>query len=1138
MKKRNLSFLTLLFFSIFIGTVSAQQEVTGVITDNTGELLPGVTVVLKGTVTGVTSDFDGNYRIPVPNNTAVLVFSYLGMSTQEITVGNRSTVDVLLEGSSQELDEVVVTALGITRDKKSLGYAVSEVNGDDIDNVPQENALNALSGKVSGVAINNTGSPGSSVSMVIRGATSLSSDNQPLFVIDGVPVFNTLNNVGGVGRDNKVDYGNAISDINTDDIASMTVLKGASAAALYGSRAGNGVVLITTKSGKARKGLGVTINSSTVFDIPYRYLDTHTKYAAGSRPYTPDNFPTNEYGQIQISETASAWAGPALDQGINAIHWPYTAQELESGIPVARELRSHNNARNFFNTAITTTNNISIQDNTEKLNYRLSYNNLKNKGYIPNTDLNKHSINLNSSLKLNEAISISSSLNYTKTYSDNRPAGNRGANPIQAMYELAPHIDVRDLEQYWLPGFEGLFQNSPFEFGDDPTETEWNNPYYLANEVNNGFLRNRFYGNVRGDWQITDDFSAMVRYNFDEINEQRETKISNGYTNEINGAYGITDIFRNEINVDFLLSYKKKFDNWDFSVSFGGNQRKFSGTTVSNSTIDRGQGLLTPNLFTLSNIAPSNLDYRSSIQEKKVNSLYGLASIGFKDMFYLDVTGRNDWSSTLPDANNSYFYPSVSGSLLLNNAFDMGNQVSLVKLRAGYAEVGNDTDPYNLEPVLNSGGTWGNASLLSVPNDLLNAELRPESQSSWEVGADLAFFGNRLRLEGTYYESDNRDQIFPVNNPISSGYDTKFINAGLLSSKGVEGGLSGAIVANTNWNWDMGFVFTKNRTRVIELAEGMTSITLWTDARGGAITWLGEEIGNIVDAKMIRVEDPNSPYFGWPIIDDEGFESSDRNRDDEDGNRVAPIIGNFNPDFNIGMTTSVSFKNWSLSMNFDWRKGGQFVSQTHRYGESDMHTQRWLDKLHNLNEVGDLPTYLQENADQFLSPDSDEFYVLVGGPKAEEGGFPVDDGGITLNDGVFMPGVQGDYDDDGNFVATAENLGGEGTVYTRYQDHYGWDFTRTATFDSDFIKLREISLSYAIPSRSLQNIGIQNMSISLFSRNLILWTKADIGIDPEMAFQPESDTQGRSGIQFKQGIERFNVNPWAVPIGFKLNLSF
>ncbi|NNE76557.1 MAG: SusC/RagA family TonB-linked outer membrane protein, partial [Pricia sp.] len=538
MKKRNLQWLAFFLLSMFCSRAHSQQEVEGVVSSVDGDLLPGVSVVLKGTITGVTTDFDGNYSIQVPGEDAVLVFSYIGMTTKEITVGNRTEINVTLEPSSEELDEVVVTALGISREKKSLGYAVSEVDGDAIDNVPQENALNALSGKISGVAINSTGAPGSSVSMVIRGSTSLSSDNQPLFVIDGVPVFNSLNNVGGVGRDNRVDYGNAISDINTDDIASMTVLKGASAAALYGSRAGNGVVLITTKSGKAQKGLGVTINSSTVFDIPYRYLDTHRKYAAGSRPYTADNFPANEYGAPIVGETSSAWAGIPLDQGIRAIHWPYSAQEIASGVPVARELRSYDNPRNFFNTAITTTNNISIQDNTEKLNYRLSYTNLQNKGFIPNTDLSRNSINLNSALKLHETFTVSSSLNYTKTASDNRPAGNRGANPIQAMYETAPHIDVRYLQDYWLPGYEGLRQNSPYAFGDDPTETEWNNPYFLANEVNNGFERNRLYGNVKADWQITDEFSAMVRYNFDEVNEIRETKMSNGYTGEINGAYG------------------------------------------------------------------------------------------------------------------------------------------------------------------------------------------------------------------------------------------------------------------------------------------------------------------------------------------------------------------------------------------------------------------------------------------------------------------------------------------------------------------------------------------------------------------------------------------------------------------------
>jgi TonB-linked SusC/RagA family outer membrane protein len=1116
--------------------IQVKRKIIGIVSDEFNLPIPGASVIIKGTNEGVTTDFNGKYSIEVPDNKAVLVFSYVGMSSQEVIVGGRATINIKMETTSESLDEVVVTALGISREKKSLGYAVSEINGDDLNKVPQENMLNALSGKVSGVAINSTGGPGSSVSMVIRGATSLTSDNQPLFVIDGVPLFNSLNNIGGIGSDNRVDYGNAISDINTDDIASVTVLKGASAAALYGSRAGNGVVLITTKSGKAKKGMGISISSNIVFDIPYKFLDTQTKYATGTRPYTSDNFPNNEYGSILINEGSSAWAGPALDQGIKAIHWPYTVEEISSGTPVPRELKSHKNAKNFFQTAITSTNNISIQDNTEKLDYRLSFTSMNNKGFIPNTDLKRKSISSNSTLAVSNSVKVSSSLNYTKSSSNNRPAGNRGANPIQAMYEIGPQIDIRDLKDYWLPGFEGSVQNSPYTFGEDPTVTNWNNPYFLAYEVNNGFERNRIYGNVRADWQISKELSFMARYNYDEMNELRETKISSGYTNELNGAYGLVNIDQNEGNADFLLNYKKKISNFDFSISGGGNMMKRYSSNVMNATKSSGQGLIIPNLFTLTNIAPANLDFSSYISEKEIKSFYGLASIGFKNMLYVDVTARNDWSSTLPKGNNSYFYPSVSTSVLVHNMVNLGSNVSLVKLRGDYAEVGNDTNPYNLVPTLSTNGSWDTATLLSESGTLLNSDLKPESQSSWEVGGDFAFFKNRLRFDATYYHSNNKDQIFAVDIPSSTGYGKKFINAGLISSKGIEAGLSGSIITSNDWSWDMGFVFTRNRTKIVELAEGMDFLQLWGDARGGAYTWVGEEIGNIIDRKMVRVEDPNSPYNGWPIIDDSGFEDSDSSLQDENGNRVAPIIGNFNPDFNIGMTTTMSYKNWTLSMNFDWRKGGQFVSQTHRYGESDMHTERWLDKMHNFSDVADLPTYLKQNQDQYLSPNG-EFYVLVGGPTASQGGYAVEDGGITLSDGVFMPGVQGSYDSDGNFVATQENLGGEGTVYNSYYDHYGWNFGRTAIFDSDYIKLREISISYNIPSAKLKKMGIQNLSVSLFSRNIILWTKAGIGIDPEQAFQPESSAQA-SGIQFKQGIERFNVNPWAIPVGLKFNLSF
>lgn len=1126
-----------LFRSLLVGLFAlysllgyAQSKVSGAVESSDGELLPGATVLIKGTNNGVVTDFEGKYNIQLPEANATLVFSFVGMDPKEEEVAGRSTINVVLQPSSIGVDEVVVTALGISRESKSLGYSVSEVDGESLNNATQENVLNALSGKVPGVTINSTGAAGSSVSMVIRGATSLTSDNQPLFVIDGVPVNNTLNNVSSIGSDNRVDYGNAIADLNSNDIENISVLKGPSAAALYGSRAGNGVVLITTKKGKKAKGLGISVNSSTVLDIPYKYLDTQKRFANGSRPYTPDNYPTNTYGSMIIGEDASGWVGPELDKGYTAIQWPYTAEELESGVPQAKELRSHNNPKNFFETGVTSTNSIAIANQTEKWTYRISYTNMVNNGYIPNSDLHKNSLSSNTSLNLAKNFKINSSINYSKNGADNRPAGNRGANPLQALYNINPHIDVRDMENYWEEGRTGLQQHSPYSWGNYD-EREFDNPYFLANEVNNSFNRDRIYGNIGADWQITPELLLQARYAHDEYKEKRETKMAYSYTNEPRGAYGIINMDRMERNTDFLLTYKKRLNSIDFSASVGGNSMYSKSSNSSITTQSEGSGLITPGVYTLSNISPDNLAYSSSWSEKAIYSLYALASFGFKDMVYLDLTARNDWSSTLPEHSRSFFYPSASLSVLINKMMDLPSDISLLKLRGGWAQVGNDTDPYKLYPVLGNQGAWGNVTRLSASGQLLSPDLKPEIQTSYEFGADLNLFNNRVRLDGTWYHADNKNQILSIDLPASSGANSKQINAGLITSRGWEASVGLTPIAKKDWNWDLNFSFTRNKTFLKELADGQTYIQLWSDARGGAYTWVGDEIGQIIDRKMVRVEDPTSEYYGYPILDSDGYDQSDRTVYDADGNRVAPVIGNFNPDLMVGLQTSLSYKRFTLSANFDWRIGGQFVSQTLRYGESDLHSQRWMDRTLKLNDQADLPGYLKDHADQYLSPDG-EFYVVVGGPTADTGGFEHSEGGISLNDGVFMPGVY--EDENGNYV---ENLGGEGTKYVRYQDFYGWSYTRTATFDADFIKLRDVSLTYQIPEKLYSSLGVQGASISLFSRNLILWTKAKVNIDPENAFQPESSTQN-SGIQFKQGIERYNVNPWVIPVGVKLNFNF
>lgn len=1140
MKNRILQTLFLGLFTFFTTALFAQVNITGTVQSDDGEKLPGVSIVEKGTSNGVITYVDGEFSITVSNAQAVLVFSFVGMETQEVELGGRTDINVTLSTSSIGVDEVVVTALGISREKKSLGYSVGEVDGEELQKVAQDNVLNSLAGKVAGVTINSTGGPGSSVSMVIRGASSLTSDNQPLFVVDGIPMNNTLNNISSIGRDNKPDYGNAISDINPDDIASVSVLKGPSAAALYGSRAGNGVVLITTKSGKKSKGLGVTVTSNTVFDNPYKFIEKQTLFANGQRPFTQDDRPNNGLPYYAVPVGDSYWVGPQLDKGMMAYQWPYFN---ENGELTATPLVSHpNNYKEFFETGLTSTNTVSINNSNEKVDYRLSYSNMQNKGIIPNSDLHKNSIGLNTTFRLLDNLSVSSSLNFVSNGADNRPStGNRGTNPLQALYDINSSIDINDLKNYWETGKEGIQQNAPYNLEVNPDGTYGkgdaiNNPYFIANEVNNSFQRDRVFGNARIDYDFSKDWSLMLRYTHDQFHEKRETKIAPSYTGDANGVYGLENLYRREQNADFLLGYKKSIEDWSFNASAGGNYMYQYAANDLAATKDRGSGLIVPGVYNLGNIAPDNLRYSSGMSEKAIYSLYGLASIGYKDAVYLDLTARNDWSSTLPAENRSYFYPSASLSVLLNNALDLGPNISLAKLRGGWAMVGNDTDPYKLMANMINSGMWGNQIELGTSSTLLLPDLKPEIQTSWEIGADLALYDNRIRFEGTYYQAENENQILNIGLPPSSGYTGKQINAGLISSKGIELSLGGTPIRTNDWTWDVNLIFSKNRTKVEELAEGFDYIVLWTDAKGGAVTRVGDEIGQIVDDILVRVEDPNSPYFGWPIVDEEGWDDADNWENYMDKGDNTAVIGNFNPDFMLGMQTGLTYKNWTLSASLDWRVGGQFVSQTFRYGESDLHTQRWIDRTVKLNNMSgaEMAQYLRDHADQYLSPDG-EFFVVVGGPTADYGGLQHTEDGITLNDGVFMPGVEGYYDDNGNFVMVKEHLGDTGTPTIRYQDFYGWSYTRNAMFDADFIKLREISLTYQLPA--FKSIGISNASVSLYSRNIVLWTKAGIGIDPETAFQAESGNQG-NGIQFKQGIERYNVSPWTIPVGIKLNVSF
>jgi TonB-linked SusC/RagA family outer membrane protein len=1107
----------------------SSRRVTGTIKQGTDNApIPGVNVLIKGSTLGTTSDNNGRYSLEVSGTNSVLIYSFIGYKTEEVTVGNRSTIDVTMTENAEMLQEAVVTALGIKREERSLGYSVGKIDGKDLTRVVQENVLNGMAGKVAGVTISATGGTGSSVSMVIRGAKSLSTDNQPLFVVDGVPIANTLNNVSQVGNDNRVDYGNAISGLNPDDIENISILKGPSAAALYGTRAGNGVVLITTKNGSKVKKLTVTITSNTVFDQPFKFLKWQTGFGSGQFSAIPvsisKNPLTNPFGKM-VQEEIGATYGAALDKGYSEVQWnsPLDA----NGKPIPMPLVSHpDNVKNFVQTGITTTNGISIANSTDQITYRISYSNMQNRGIIPNSDLFKNTLNFSSSLKLSEKLRMSTNFDISRNNSNNRPAGNRGSNPLQAAYNTSPHIDLRELRNYWMPGQEGLQQRTPFN-------GIYNNPYFLAYEVNNGFTRDRVFGNLRADWQITKDISFMGRYSLDTYQEQRETKIANSYTNDPRGAYGLINIGSFESNADFLATYKKDIGNFGFSVSAGGNYRHQKGSNLTNATRN-GTGLIVPGVFTIQNIAPANLDYNSTKFERGIYSLYGLANLSFKDMVYLDLTARNDWSSTLPAANRSYFYPSASLSVLLNEILPVSNTISLLKLRGGIAQVGNDANPYLLLGTLGNSGSWDGIPRLSLPGTLLISDLKPEIATSSEFGLDVNLFRNRLRAGATYYVSENRNQILSTKLPPSSGYTLKNINAGLLVSKGIELTLGGTPLEKNGWRLDLNANLTRNRTTIKKLSDDLPYFTLWTDAKGGAWTYVGDEIGDLYDAKVVTVEDKNSPYYGYPILDQTGKWQS------IDAINTRNKIGNFNPRFILGMQTSLSYRGFSLNMTFDWRNGGDFVSQTYRYGEEDGRSQLFLDKLINPNGLtGDaLRNYLVANQDEMILINGNNF-PLVGGPTPEYNGYPFKYGPYTLpHGGVFIPGVVATgYDETGKPTGYKENLGGPGTLMLPFAGSTSWAFTRAVTFDASFLKLREVSFGYDLPQSFVKRIGLQNANVSVYSRNIILWTAAKIGIDPEMAFQPEAGVQS-SGIQFKQGIERNNVMPWVIPVGFRLGLTF
>lgn len=888
--KQLLMIVVVIGFSI---SAYAQKTVSGkVLEQDTDIPLLGVSILVKGTINGTTSDFDGNYTIEGVDSNAILEFSYIGYKTQEVSVGDQTTIDVSLEVDAQQMDEVVVTALNIQRDKESLGYSISQVSAEEVNVARENNVMNSLSGKVSGLQItqSNTGVDGSS-RVLLRGITTISGSNRPLVVVDGIPISNGSGGAGGGGG---IDRGDALSDINPDDVASISVLKGAGAAAAYGSLGMNGVILITTKSGTKRDGVGISLNSSFSFTDVALTPDFQNEYGAGA---FGDFAPINADGRPVLDYPFSWSWGPKME-GQTYTNW-LGQQDTYSPNP------SKNPYKEFYQTGFTMSNSVAFEGSSDKGSFRLAITDEDGQGIVSNNTLAKQTLSIRGSSKITDKFSIDGKMTYLTSKVRNRPQLAEGAGNTALQLTLMPR-DIR---------LKDVANNT---INADGEEIKWNldntfnNPYWALENAGNLDEKDRFQGFISTNWELNDKFNVTAKsgmdyivYDFTSYGARGARAISNGL-----GSYSHDGGKSRIWNSDILATYKADISNLDISLSLGSNYRN----EFSSSRRIWGNDSKAPNFYRISNY--KNTFSSEGISKKGIYSFYALSQFNLGGYLYFDATVRNDNSSALPKANNSYWYHSENMSILLSKIFGISSNIlSQGKLRGSFAKVGNDTGPYRTQAVYNIDQTVTLPyTVASISGSLPSFDLRPETSESWEVGVDLGFLNNRITLDATYYETNTTDQIMAV--PISgtTAYSSKVINAGKIQNKGYEAQLNLIPFDSENFTWDLGVNFTKSNSRVISLNEGLERIQLGSLWFASVEARPGQEFGTIYGNDFLR------DNFGRKIIGDDGLAKR--------GDRVA--LGNINPDWYGGITSKIRYKNLSLSTLVSIQQGGEYYS----YGRS------------------------------------------------------------------------------------------------------------------------------------------------------------------------------------------------------------
>jgi TonB-linked SusC/RagA family outer membrane protein len=1097
MRKFTLFFVFLLF--VGMQAALAQMEVKGTITDaKDGTPLPGVSIVVKGTLTGTVSDINGKYVLTVPAGYDELIFSFVGMLTKEEKIGGRAVIDVALEDDIVGLDEVVVTALGVTREKKSLGYATQEVSGEEISTVKSNNFINNLSGKVSGVQVRSTGNIGGSTNIIIRGASSLTGNNQALFVVDGVPIGNdNTNNTGQLNGRSGYDYGNAASDINPNDIESINVLKGAAATALYGQRAANGVVIITTKKGSKSiskvPSYGVTIstNVTTGFVDKSTIPEYQTNYGAGYFNYGYNETELNggmEYlydidgdGALDYSVPTydDASMGQEFDPSLNVYQWDSFWPESPNYKKATPWVPYANGPEVFLDNSLSLTNSVEVSGGGEATAFRLSYANQYLNGIQPNSELKKNSFLLSASHDIIKNLTVSASANYINTngtgrnstgYSDNTMSSFRQWYQTNVDYNAQKEMyDLTEKNISWNP-------NSP---SDLAVPAYWDNPWFQRFKSYETDRRNRIIGYAQIDWKITGYLSVMGRATVDSYNELQEERKATGSSSgefgvgrpDITSGYSRLEKKYTELNYDLILKFNKDLgESFNLTALLGSNVRRDKVDQVYAST---DGGLIIPDLFALSNSVNQMRAPEEMMTEIGVNGVFAQASLGYKSFLFLDATIRRDQSSTLPDGDDVYWYPSVSGSFLFSELLK-ADWLQLGKFRLGYAQVGNDAPWGSTIDTYTYNGNFAGTNVYSLPNNKANNVLEPEISSSLEAGLEMTFFQKRLGFDLAVYKDNTVNQIMPVSVSFATGYSGKFVNAGEVQNKGIELQLFGTPIAKEDFNWDILLNWSMNRNEVIELDSGLQNLQIGSLQGGVTINArVGEPYGNIQGNEYVYQD-------GQRVVGANGYYVRSTTSD--------YVIGNIQPDFIAGLNNRFTYKNWALSFLIDWQQGGSIFSLDMYYGLSSG-----------------------------LYPETDYINDL-GNPVRDPLTDDETSGGLIL-DGVVNTGT------------TEEPVWETNTKRINGGNYRAFGYARRASvdfvYDATYIKLREVVLTYSIPEKVMSKTAIKGLSFSLVGSNLWIMMKDLPYADPE-AGQSSGNIQGwQSGVM-----------PSTRNLGLTVNLQF